>query len=413
MSATTALILRTQTDERLAALAASGSERAFVTLVERHRRLLFATALRVVPAADADDVVQQALVSAWSALAAGTEVRHARAWMVQILRHAATRHLARRVEAEDVDARALAAAEDAYASFQTRATLRETLANVARLPDQQRAALLQTVAGGVSQQEIARQLGTSEGGVRQLVHRARQSLRAAATAVMPWPLLVRLADLPAGPGVAGGAGAGLVTKLAVGIVAAGTVSGAGVVVRQRAQEHPAPAAAAAPRPAATPSPAGAPAQTGPATVRAVARPARRATARGRRPGDTGAAPAIRPNRERVVAITGPPASSRKPRASAPGAAPAPNAPVRRPTARPHDDADDPAPTTPSQPPSADDGQDASEHESSATTAPSDDGAETADTLDAGGDGGSVATAEHEADSAVDETTTEPLTDDDR
>jgi RNA polymerase sigma factor (sigma-70 family) len=238
------LLLRSQTDERLAALAAHGSEQAFVTLVERHRRLLFATALRLVPAGDADDLVQQGLLRAWSALRDGTSVQHPRAWLVQIVRNTAVRHLARHVEAEDLDRVDPAGAEDAYAAFHTRVTLRETLANVARLPEAQRVALVRSVLDGVSQQEIAVQLGTSEGGVRQLLYRARHTLRAAATAVTPWPLLLRLADLPGGAGTAAGGaagGAGLATKVAIAVLAVGAAGtadlarrGSGGAARQEA-----------------------------------------------------------------------------------------------------------------------------------------------------------------------------------
>ena len=42
-------LLRTQTDERLAALARDGHERAFEAIVERHRKPLLRAARRVLP----------------------------------------------------------------------------------------------------------------------------------------------------------------------------------------------------------------------------------------------------------------------------------------------------------------------------------------------------------------------------
>src|SRR4029079_13818355 len=68
------------------------------------------------------------------------------------------------------------------------AVVRQTLTGLAALPERQRAALLQIAVEGRSQEEGARELGVSEGAVRQLVHRARLTLRAAATAVVPLPL---------------------------------------------------------------------------------------------------------------------------------------------------------------------------------------------------------------------------------
>lgn len=409
MPSADALLLRTQTDERLAALARRGSERAYVTLVERHRRLLYATALRLVPAADADDVVQQALLSAWTALRGGTEVHHVRAWLTQILRNAATRHLARRVEAEDVAGVALAAPADAYASFQTRATLRETLANVARLPEPQRVALLRTVAGGLSQQEVADQLGTSEGGVRQLVHRARRTLRAAATAITPWPLLARLADADPMTPAAAGAGAatvGMTAKVAVGLVAAGALSTAGVALHAAAQ-HRAPVAASADRlRRAAPAEASASAAPGlgegrPLNDLAAAAPTHHrphAAARARH-GTQAAGPVAG---RRTVHVL--PVAERAPTRAPAGAAPV----TRRPTGETHDGTAEDRPTrttashdgggeaevvttTPTTPSPTDDGAPETQTTGETTTEPSDGPTTTTDDGGTGSDAGGTAT----------------------
>src|SRR5436305_1813878 len=70
-------------------LARSGHERAFVAIVERYRRPLHAFARRMVGDGRVEDVLQQAFVSAWTALNAGAEVRHLRGWLHQIVRNAA------------------------------------------------------------------------------------------------------------------------------------------------------------------------------------------------------------------------------------------------------------------------------------------------------------------------------------
>lgn len=250
------ILLRTQTDERLVALAGRGSERAFVELVGRHRASLYATALRLVPAAQAEDAVQQALLQAWLALRSAAQVRHPKAWLHQILRHCALRLLARTVATDELEAAAVAtrpATEEAYASFQTRAALRETLAEVARLPDSQRVALLETAVAGRSQRDVATELGTSEGGVRQLVLRARRSLRAAATALVPWPLALRLAQVagePPGTNAAttGGmaAGAAVAAKATVALLSVGAVAGVGGVAIGNHPRLPSPAATRVP-----------------------------------------------------------------------------------------------------------------------------------------------------------------------
>ena len=74
-------LLRTQSDDRLAALVRAGHERAFEALVERYRKPLHAQCRRILPAEHAEDVVQQAFLSAWSALRQGVDVRDMRAWL--------------------------------------------------------------------------------------------------------------------------------------------------------------------------------------------------------------------------------------------------------------------------------------------------------------------------------------------
>ena len=82
------------------------------------------------------------------------------------------------------------AAED---ELERRAVVRQTLAGLADLPERQRAALLAIAVEGRSQDEVAEELGLSQGAVRQLVHRARTQLRAAATAITPFPLVAWIA----------------------------------------------------------------------------------------------------------------------------------------------------------------------------------------------------------------------------
>ena len=85
------LLLRSQSDERLVGLARAGHDRAFATIVERYRPELLAMARRLVSDGRAEDVLQQALLSAFAALRAGAEVRHVRGWLYQIVRNAAVK----------------------------------------------------------------------------------------------------------------------------------------------------------------------------------------------------------------------------------------------------------------------------------------------------------------------------------
>ena len=89
------MLLRSQSDERLVALARQGHERAFEAIVRQYRRPLLATCRRMVSDALAEDVLQQALVSAWTGLRRGDDVRDLRAWLFRIVRNTAVSTLRR------------------------------------------------------------------------------------------------------------------------------------------------------------------------------------------------------------------------------------------------------------------------------------------------------------------------------
>jgi len=72
------LFLRSQSDERLIALAPAGHVRAFGVIVERYGRELLAHAHHLRSDGSAEDVVQQAFLGAFAAVRAGTDVRHVR-----------------------------------------------------------------------------------------------------------------------------------------------------------------------------------------------------------------------------------------------------------------------------------------------------------------------------------------------
>ncbi len=246
------VLLRTQTDERLAALAEHGHERAFGVLVERYRSQLVRAAGRLVGTERAEDVVQQTLLRAWSAIQAGTSVSHVSGWLYQILRNTAlTEHAHSRVH-EQLPAD-LADRHSCAAEAESRLTLAAVLGEMQRLPEHQRSALVQTEFAGRSRREVATELGVSEGAVRQLVHRARNTLRLSVTAITPFPLAAwatrphassplahRVAELggqsavgaSGTPAAAGGAllGGGAVLKAGAVVLAAGALGG-GLVIK--------------------------------------------------------------------------------------------------------------------------------------------------------------------------------------
>src|SRR4029079_15720930 len=189
MTSPSTVLLRTQSDERLVALARAGHERAFEAIVERYRAPLLRGARRYLPEARAEDALQQAFIAAWTAIRRGDEVRELRGWLYRIVHNTALNQL--RVAGYDyaeLEDSLKLAADAPQEEMERRAVVRQTLTGLAALPDRQREALLLLAVEGRSQDEVARELGISEGAVRQLVHRARLTLRGAATAVVPLPL---------------------------------------------------------------------------------------------------------------------------------------------------------------------------------------------------------------------------------
>jgi RNA polymerase sigma factor (sigma-70 family) len=238
-------LLASQSDQRLAALAAEGHERAFEALVHRYRRALLRYCRRMrLGDARAEDVLQQALLQAWMALARGTEVRDVRPWLYRIVHNAAVNAMRGNADGhseltEQVQANAALAGES---NLQRRMAVREALTDVAALPQMQQQAIFLTAVDGQSHDEVADVLGISEGALRGLLYRARTTLRSAAAALMPPPLLAwatggpgaagptaeRIAELSAGGGAAGICG--LLIKGAVVAVTAGAVASGATAV---------------------------------------------------------------------------------------------------------------------------------------------------------------------------------------
>jgi RNA polymerase sigma factor (sigma-70 family) len=224
-------LLRTESDERLIALTREGNEQAFAAIVERYRRPLLRHGRRLLTDAGADDAVQQAFLSAWTALLRGDDVRELSPWLHRILRNVALNALRgapRESQAELPDT--LTSGRAPEDELERRMAVRDTLANVAALPERQRKALLRTAVEGRSQDEVARSLGLSAGAVAQLVMRGRRTLRAAASSLTPPWLVDWLSALGTG-GAGGGASA---IKVAAVIVVAGTAAAEPALVDHRA-----------------------------------------------------------------------------------------------------------------------------------------------------------------------------------
>ncbi len=184
--------LAAQSDTRLAELVASGHERAFEVLVKRYRPELLRFCARTgLPDSRAEDVLQHAFLQAWMTLRGGKEIRELRPWLYRVVHNAAVNAMrsASREASPPAGVTELHKTEGAEWDLERGMTLRAALTDVAALPRMQRDAILLTAVEGRSHEEVASALGISHGAVRGLLYRARATLRSAAAAVIPQPLI--------------------------------------------------------------------------------------------------------------------------------------------------------------------------------------------------------------------------------
>jgi RNA polymerase sigma factor (sigma-70 family) len=278
-------VLRTQTDERLVDLVRAGSESAFEAIVARYRRPLLRYCSRILSEERAEDAVQQTFMRAYGAMRKNGAELSLKPWLYRIAHNTALNALRDRGLRHEELPDQLDGIERPDEALQRSQDLRAVLSAVQDLPERQRNAIVRRELEGRSYEEIADELGVTDGAVRQLLNRARNTLREAATALTPGWLLARLPFGGAGEPVAarvaelcgagsGGAAAAKVcaTALVTGAVVSGGVAvgpdvlpGSGRGERPAAREGraadpdvPAPARvapeAAAPAPAVAPRP---------------------------------------------------------------------------------------------------------------------------------------------------------------
>jgi RNA polymerase sigma factor (sigma-70 family) len=246
-----ASLLRLQSDARLAELAVAGHESAFDAIVDRYRTPLMRYCAGIVGPSRAEDAVQQTLINAHEAMTRTDEVRHLKSWLYRIAHNAALNVLRAVKDDVPLDEAALGArAGDAadhgpVESFERSEQFRETLAALQALPERQRAALVLRELEGRSHEEIAAALGVTKGSARQHLMRGRAAVRSAVTAVTPYPLVARMAEMLSGGGNAGwvdaaaGAGASAtLMKLGAGVAATGALVGGAVGTQHALRDGP-------------------------------------------------------------------------------------------------------------------------------------------------------------------------------
>ena len=168
-------LLALRSDERLVEHVRSGDDGAFEVLYERHVANLLGFCRHMLGSqAEAEDAVQQAFVSAHRAMLRGEREINFKPWLYTIARNRCLSMLrARREQASETPELSTAGLSD---SVQQRSDLRELVADVQKLPHDQREALVLSELGDLSHTEIADVLDVEPAAVKALVFRARSAL---------------------------------------------------------------------------------------------------------------------------------------------------------------------------------------------------------------------------------------------
>jgi RNA polymerase sigma factor (sigma-70 family) len=230
-------VLRGQTDDRLIDLTRAGNARAFEAIVHRYRGPLLKYCARIVPPERAEDAVQQTFLSAYNAISAGDRELNLRPWLYRIAHNSALNLLRQNGwnhEQLDENFDGVLRPDQAV---EARERLASLVASVKGLPERQRDAIVLRELEGRSYEEIAGALGVTDGAVRQLLNRARTTLRAGATALTPYGLAERIATAASGRGsavgeriaeICSGAGGALsMAKVGAAVLVAGAVATGG------------------------------------------------------------------------------------------------------------------------------------------------------------------------------------------
>ncbi len=231
------MLLRTQPDERLVAMARDGSRVAFEEIVRRHSAALTAFAGSLAPASRAEDVVQDSLLKAYTALQEGAEPELLRAWLFRIVRNTAIDEQRVTRNHEELDEN-YDGVEQPPQALERRERLAALVVAIRDLPTAQREAIVQRELEGRGHEEIAGVMKLSPGSVRQLIYRARHSLREAAGALIP-VAVVRAACIPGAGEAVGGAGMAVALKLGLAAVVATSTIVAGSAIDRGTDGGPA------------------------------------------------------------------------------------------------------------------------------------------------------------------------------
>ncbi|MSO41918.1 MAG: sigma-70 family RNA polymerase sigma factor [Solirubrobacterales bacterium] len=172
-------LLKLQGDEKLVEMTREGHQAAFEALVARYQvRLLGFCRQMLGSTEDAEDVLQEVFVAAYRAMVADDRPIAVKPWLYRIARNRSLNHLRKPTAdgVDDMDMHVYENGTSTHDTVQTREEFRSLLADVGKLPETQRSALLLREIDAMSYEEIAQAMDTTVPAVKSLLVRARIAL---------------------------------------------------------------------------------------------------------------------------------------------------------------------------------------------------------------------------------------------
>ncbi len=155
-----------------------GDPSQFQEIVARYKGFVFRTAYAVTGrTADAEDVLQEAFLSAYQGLASLKDRANVRGWLYGITYHTAQdwlrRHIRSRTVEQALDGVPEKAAPDGPKTGESE-MMERVLGGLQELPETLRQVMMLRYVDGLSYREIAQTLGVTESAVGERLWRARQ-----------------------------------------------------------------------------------------------------------------------------------------------------------------------------------------------------------------------------------------------
>lgn len=159
---------------------AKGNSRAFQVLFQRHKGLVLGYGRRIVGDSTlSEDVSQEVWIRVVRAAGNYQDQGTFRSWLLRIVRNCSLTMLEQRRGNLTADAEVLEnspSQEDFEQIFSRQQEVKKIQALIDELPDNQRVAMVMWLTEDVSYNDVASAIGVTEGAVKSLIFRARQTL---------------------------------------------------------------------------------------------------------------------------------------------------------------------------------------------------------------------------------------------